>query len=352
LTSREDRFDTLLAWYFVLVWGSGYLASKTGMLYAAPFTFLTLRYSFGLVCMAVWVLVSRPRWPADAREWFHIGVAGLLMHAINLGASHHAQYLGMSAGITALLLATQPLFTAVIAHRFMGQRLAALQWLGVFVGLGGVVLVVWHKIDVRAVSAGSLAAVAISLTAITAGTLYQRVFCPTADLRSAAFIQFALSLAVLAPLAWGIEGFVVHWSWALLGAIAFLVILASLPAAAAGIDGKWEAVIPDGPSGSSPVVRNGRSTTDDSGSSMPSERRMAAIARNCNPRTVPSCLPITAAASRALSPAKKRSAMASRCSSVRSSIAAATSSSACRTATTSSGPASPPGRSVADSRPT
>lgn len=228
MTSREDRFDTLLAWYFVLVWGSGYLASKTGMLYAAPFTFLTLRYSFGLVCMAVWVLVSRPRWPADAREWFHIGVAGLLMHAINLGASHHAQYLGMSAGITALLLATQPLFTAVIAHRFMGQRLAALQWLGVFVGLGGVVLVVWHKIDVRAVSAGSLAAVAISLTAITAGTLYQRVFCPTADLRSAAFIQFALSLAVLAPLAWGIEGFVVHWSWALLGAIAFLVILASI----------------------------------------------------------------------------------------------------------------------------
>ena len=30
-------------------------------------------------------------------------VAGLLMHAVNLGGSHYAQYLGMSAGVTALV---------------------------------------------------------------------------------------------------------------------------------------------------------------------------------------------------------------------------------------------------------
>lgn len=212
----------------MLAWGSGYLASKTGLQYAAPFTFLSLRFLFGLLCLAPWLMVVRPRWPGSAREFFHIGVAGLLMHAINLSGSHYAQYLGMSAGITALLLATQPLFTAVIAHRYMGQRLRAAQWLGVGVGLAGVVLVVWHKIDVRAVSVASLVAVGISLAAITSGTLYQRVFCPTADLRSSAFIQFALSAAVLMPLAWGVEGFVVRWSWALLGAIAYLVIMASI----------------------------------------------------------------------------------------------------------------------------
>jgi drug/metabolite transporter (DMT)-like permease len=224
----EDRFDTLLAWYFVLVWGSGYLASKVGMQYAAPFTFLSLRFAFGLVCLLPWLVISRPRWPASRRELMHVGVAGLLMHAVNLSGSHHAQYLGMSAGITALLLATQPLFTAVIAHRFMGQRLGAAQWLGVALGLAGVCLVVWHKVDVRAVSAASLGAVGVSLAAITCGTLYQRVFCPVADLRSSAFIQFGLSVLVLAPLAWSVEGFVVQWSWALFGAIAYLVVLASI----------------------------------------------------------------------------------------------------------------------------
>ena len=52
------------------------------------------------------------------------------------------------------------------------------------------------------------------------------------------------------------------------------------------------------------------------GPSIPSCRRSAAMARNWRPRIVPSCLPITTAASRAERPAKKRSAMASRCSSV------------------------------------
>lgn len=224
----KDRFDLLLAWFFVLVWGSGYLASKTGMQYAAPFTFLSLRYAFGVLCLAIWVLVSRPRWPSTKREVLHICVAGLLMHAINLGGSHYAQYLGMSAGITALLLATQPLFTAVFASRILGETLDRRQWTGVVVALIGVSLVVWYKVNVQAGTLASFIAVAVSLAAITSGTLYQRAFCKDVDLRSAALIQFAVSLIVLVPLAIGIDGFVIRWSWPLLAAIAFLVIFASI----------------------------------------------------------------------------------------------------------------------------
>ncbi|HEX7383790.1 MAG TPA: EamA family transporter [Burkholderiaceae bacterium] len=226
--AQGERLDALLAWAFVLVWGSGYLATKLGLHYAAPFTFLSLRFAFGLACVTPWLLWSRPRWPADAREFAHVAVAGLLMHAVNLGGSHYAQYLGMSAGVTALVLSTQPLLTALVAQRWLGQRLGGVQWLGVALGLAGVALVVWHKVDVRAVSAASLAAVAISLAAITAGTLYQRVFCARADLRSATLIQFAASLAVLVPLALHFEGFVVRWAWPLAGAIGFLVVFASI----------------------------------------------------------------------------------------------------------------------------
>lgn len=222
------RIDTALAWFFVLVWGSGYLASKTGLQYASPFTFLTLRFCLAALCLLPWVLMTRPRWPATRAEWLHIGVAGLLMHAVNLGGSHHAQVLGLSAGITALLLATQPLATALVAHRFLGQRLQPRQWAGVAAGLLGVALVVWHKVDVQAVNGAALAAVGISLVAITAGTLYQRRYCPTADLRSAALIQLLLSALVLAPLAWGVEGLRIEWSWPLAGSLAFLVLFASI----------------------------------------------------------------------------------------------------------------------------
>lgn len=222
----------VLAWYFVTVWGSGYLATKVGIQYAPPFTFLTLRFAIGIVLLlpllAWWHAREPLRFPSSAGEWRHVAIAGVLMHAANLGGSHYSQYLGMSAGVTALVLASQPLATAFIAAAFMGERLKPYQWLGVFVGLLGVAFVVWHKIDVRAITWGAAAAVLIALASITAGTLYQRIFCPRVDLRAASLVQFAATLLVLAPLAVAVEGFTVNWSWQLFAAIAFLVILASI----------------------------------------------------------------------------------------------------------------------------
>ena len=220
--------SALLAWYFVAVWGAGYVATRIGLQYAAPFTFLSLRFCFGLLCLAPIVFLWRTRWPRDRRELGHLVIAGLLMHAVQLGASHYAQYLGMSAGVTALIISCQPLLTALIASRFLKEHLQPGQWLGVFVGLAGVALVVWHKIDIREITPGSLACTLIALAGVTAATLYQRAFAPKADLKAAAVIQFAASLLVLAPLSVAVEGFKVNFSFPLLGSIAFLVIFASI----------------------------------------------------------------------------------------------------------------------------
>jgi drug/metabolite transporter (DMT)-like permease len=228
LASPASFPSHLLAWFFVLVWGSGYLASKTGLQYAPPFTFLSLRFAAALLVAAPLVLWLRPVWPSSWAAWGHVTVAGLLMHAVNLGGSHSAQYLGMSAGVTALVLSVQPLLTALMAVGFLGERLVPRQWLGVALGLAGVALVVWHKIDLQAVSVEATFAVLVSLAAITLGTLYQRAFCPTVDLRAAMLIQFGATLLAVLPVAWAVEGLQVQWSWPLLGAVGFLVIFASI----------------------------------------------------------------------------------------------------------------------------
>lgn len=221
-----------LAWFFVTVWGSGYLATKVGLQDAPPFTFLTLRFALGLalvVPLLAWLQRHEAlRWPATPREWLHVVAAGLLMHAANLGGSHYAQYLGMSAGVTALVLSMQPLATALIAARFLHERLRPYQWAGVLIGLAGVALVVWHKVDVRAVSGAALVAVLLSLAAITAGTLYQRAFCPTVDLRAAVPVQFGATAVVLLPLALAVESFSFEPTWSLGGAIGYLVVFSSL----------------------------------------------------------------------------------------------------------------------------
>jgi drug/metabolite transporter (DMT)-like permease len=231
--SKQSWFSAALAWYFVTVWGSGFIATKIGLQYAPPFTFLTLRFVFGLACLVPILLVMRPRFPGSRAEFGHVVVAGLLMHAVHLGGSYYTQYLGMSAGITALILSTQPLITALIAVRWMGERLALRQWAGVAIGLAGVALILWHKVDVRETTAGSLVAVTIALAGVTAGTLYQRIYCPLVDLRSATFVQFIVTIAALAPLAWWVEGFTVNWAWPMVGAIVFLVIGASILAVSA-----------------------------------------------------------------------------------------------------------------------
>jgi drug/metabolite transporter (DMT)-like permease len=220
--------NAIVAWFFVAVWGAGYVATKAGLQYAPPFTFLSLRFLFGLACLVPVLLLFRARWPGRGTEWLHLAVAGLLMHVVQLGGSHYAQFLGMSAGVAALVISCQPLVTAVIAVNFMGERLAPRQWLGVFLGLAGVALVVWHKIDIREITAANLTATLIALAGVTAGTLYQRAFNAHCDLKAAAAIQFAVAAAAFVPLALVFEGFRVTWSPTLYGSVAFLVIFTSL----------------------------------------------------------------------------------------------------------------------------
>ncbi len=226
-------FNALLAWYFVAIWGTGFIATKIALQHVAPLTFLSIRFALGLACISLIVWLVHPRWPATPKAFAHVAIAGLMMHAIHLGGSHYTQYLGLSAGITSVLLCIQPVLTAMIAARWMSEKLNRVQWLGVIAGFAGVALIVWHKIDVREVSTGSLIAVTISLLGITAGSLYQRKFCADVDLRAAACVQMAATLLVLAPLALAFEDNSVRWSWALAGSLFYLVILASLLAVSA-----------------------------------------------------------------------------------------------------------------------
>ena len=199
------------------------------MQYAAPFTYIGIRYAIALV-VALLAFGLRAAWPTTGRQWSHIAVAGLLSHAGYLGGSHYAQRWGLSAGITALVLALQPLATAVVVSRWLHERLSLRQVLGVVIGLAGVALVVVQRVQGGAFSAGSLLAVGFSLACVTAGTLYQRQFCADVDLRSAVCIHFAATAAVMLPLGAVIEGFDIRWNAAIAMTLAYHVVLASIGA--------------------------------------------------------------------------------------------------------------------------
>ena len=219
----------LLGAYFVTVWGAGFVATRIALQYAAPFTYIGIRYAIAFR-VALVAFGWRARWPATRRQWWHVAVAGLLSHAGYLGGSHYAQRWGLSAGVTSLILALQPVLTAVIVSRWLHERLSRLQLVGVAIGLAGVALVVAHRVDGDAITVRSLLAVAWALACVTGGTLYQRQFCAAVDLRSAVCIHFAATALVMLPLGAALEGLDIVWNRQIAMTLVYHVVLASIGA--------------------------------------------------------------------------------------------------------------------------
>lgn len=222
----------LLPLLFVAVWSTGFIGAKFGLPDAEPLTFLSWRYAAVLVLMLPVVLVLRAPWPGSLRVCGHIAVTGLLVHGVYLGGVFTAIAHGLPAGITALVVGLQPLVTALGARAFLGERIDRLQWLGLTLGFIGVGLVVAQKI--AAVPGGALVTMllpaVLALLGITVGTLYQKRFCPSFDLRTGSIIQFVPSLIVTAALAAATETMQVTWSGQFVFALAWLVLVLSLGA--------------------------------------------------------------------------------------------------------------------------
>ena len=128
---------------FVLIWCTGFIVARFGMPHAPPMCFLAWRYALCIACFLAWIAWSGVAWPKDITQWRHLAITGLLMHGGYLGGVWLAVKAGMGAGLSALVVGLQPVLTAVwLAHR--GSRVGHAQWLGLALGLAGLVLVVWQ----------------------------------------------------------------------------------------------------------------------------------------------------------------------------------------------------------------
>lgn len=217
---------------FVFLWSTGFVGAKFGLPYADPLTFLLVRYLLVVGLMAVLVWATRAPWPHDARQIFHIGVSGVLVHAVYLGGVFVSIKHGLPAGVTALLVGMQPLLTAGAAGWLLGERLSLQQRLGLVLGFVGVTLVIADKlvnVDLWAFGTMIIPAV-VALLAITVGTLYQKRFCPSFDLRTGALIQFAPSAVLTAIAAFCSEGMHIEWTPSFIFSLSWLVFVLSLGA--------------------------------------------------------------------------------------------------------------------------
>lgn len=227
-TSARDRLVQAMPPVFVLIWSTGFIVARYGMPYAPPISFLSLRYALSVLSFGLWVLLSRAAWPRGRAQWLHLAVTGVLMHAGYLGGVWAAVKSGMGAGTIALLVGLQPVLTAVwisvtSASGEGESRVSRRQWLGLALGLSGLLLVVWRKLGAGELTAWNLSLAAFALLCITAGTLYQKRFVAPCDVRTANTVQLLAALVVSLPIAMlEHESIVFHPH--LIGALAWSVI--------------------------------------------------------------------------------------------------------------------------------
>lgn len=191
---------------FVLaaLWGSSFLFMRIAAPEFGPFALVELR-----VGLAALFLVPLLAWHGGLKTlWRRAGVL-LLVGLIN-SALPFVLYawalLSIPAGFAAITNATAPLFAALIAWLWLKDRLSATAVIGLLIGLCGVVILVWPKIDFGADAPGwaVLACLAATLSYGVAASVTKRHLTGVAPLAIAAGSQLYAALLV-APLAW--------WHW-------------------------------------------------------------------------------------------------------------------------------------------
>ena len=126
--------DTVLAVLVALIWGTNFIAIKTGLESVPPLLFLAIR--FVVVCVPAVFFVRRPDLP-----WRDLALIGAFVSLGQFGLMYLALHLGMPPGLSSLVLQVQVLLTVVIAATWLRERPTPTQQAGVALGGAGLVTI-------------------------------------------------------------------------------------------------------------------------------------------------------------------------------------------------------------------
>ncbi len=208
----------LMGLAFALIWSSAFTSARIIVADATPLFALTLRYLLsGIVGIAIARALGQS-WRLTGAQWRATFVFGVLQNAVYLGLFFIAMQT-IEASLAAIIASTMPLMVALIAWTVMGQRLGPLGIVGLFVGLGGVILIMGARIGEGVDIVGVMLCI-IGVLALTIATLTVRNATAGGNLMMVVGLQMMVGFGVLAVSTLLFETPAVTFSWPLV--IAFL----------------------------------------------------------------------------------------------------------------------------------
>lgn len=219
---------------FVLLWSTGFTGIRYGIPYAPPFTFIAVRMAIASVLLALISLVITKRFMHDLPTIGKSSLVGVTIHGAYLGGCFYGVKQGMPAGITALICSLQPVLVSVFSSIFFQEKLSARKWLGLALGLAGLVLVIAPKLQStgdQGLPMAGVIAVFIALLGGTSGTLLQKKFGAGVEVLSGTSWQYVATGILMASLALIFEdGESITWNASFIFSLIWLIVALSIGA--------------------------------------------------------------------------------------------------------------------------
>jgi len=148
IAGRAGRSPVVVAvaLLYVVLWSSAFIATKVGVTHSPPLTLLAVRFLCAAAILAGLARACGLAAPDGRAAWGRLALFGLLNGALYLGLVYESLR-HLSAGMGAILAATNPLLLALVAPRLLGERLTPPRVLGLVLGFGGVSFVMGARLD-------------------------------------------------------------------------------------------------------------------------------------------------------------------------------------------------------------
>ena len=171
-----------------------------------PMAVLAFRFAGAAAVIATWAKLSGVRWPTG-RQLGHVAVVGILMQAGQFLPLYVAVQMGAPAVLCAVLIAMNPVVTALLGAAFLREGLPLLRVLALVVGVAAAFAACASRLVAERGVDPAVLLILVALLGLAAGGVYQQRFCADVDFRATGAIQNAVAfvpalvLALVTPFA-------------------------------------------------------------------------------------------------------------------------------------------------------
>ncbi|HEV7420436.1 MAG TPA: DMT family transporter [Mycobacterium sp.] len=219
----QPRMPLRAASAVTFTYALGYPIGNLAVASMTPMAVLVFRFGLAAVILGTWAKLAGVRWPTG-RKLGHVAVTGMLMQAVQFCCLYLALERGAPAVLGAVVIAMNPVVTAILGALFLRERLGAWRILALVLGVAAVLSACASRLIKTGGVDPVLILLLVALLGLAAGGVYQQRFCADVDFRATSAVQNAVALVPAAVLT-ALTPFAVHHTANAVLAIAAVVLL-------------------------------------------------------------------------------------------------------------------------------